>query len=180
MADPITTIGLATSAAGTLTSAAGTIIGAEEGSAAANSQAQNEILAGIYRQRALKMAADETRAASQRQGMAIDRERKNVMSRAKAIGAATGGGADPSVLNTIAKIDQEGEFQKAMALYAGENRAIGLMDEGRNALYGSYNRATALRSEAATTRRNAYLSAGGQILGGASTMFERYNRTRPR
>lgn len=163
---------------GTATSAAGTIMGADAANAASSSSRALDLIAAMRRQEALKQAADESRAVASREAFAIDRQKKDVIGKAKTIGAATGGGDDPSVINTIAGIDREGEYQKAMALYSGENRARGLEDEGRNAVIGAINNNKASEYEGAVRRRNALFSAGGTILSGASSIYDRYNPSR--
>ena len=68
------------------------------------------------------------------------------MSRGQAVAAASGGGAgDPTVVNLMAGVGQEGKYQSGVALYEGETRGRGLefdakirRMEGRQALFSGF------------------------------------------
>lgn len=100
--------------------------------------------AGEYNAAALERQAADERAASQRtadeQRLATDR----VISRQVAVGAASGAGAGPSLLDIIGDTAQAGEYRAQAERYAGESRARALRDrgaiarwEGDNAFRGS-------------------------------------------
>jgi hypothetical protein len=100
--------------------------------------------AGEYNEAALRRQATDEVAASQRsaheQRLATDR----VISRQVAVGAASGAGAGPSLLDIIGDTAQAGEYRAQAERYAGESRARALRDrgaiarwEGDNAFRGS-------------------------------------------
>lgn len=174
------TIGLIAGGLGTALEAGGTILGANSSAAALEAQRPYDMLSAAYRAQSLKYAADESRAASQRQAFALGQQKDQALSRARAVAAASGAGAtDTTVGNIEAGLENQGEFQKAMAIFAGENRARGLEDESRNALIAGVNRSSVNQYQADTLRSNAPLQAAGTILSGASTVASRYGRRIP-
>lgn len=146
MADPI---GIGLLAASTAISAAGTIAG---GAAEASN----------YKFQAAQMEqrAGQERAIAQREANEERRQGDLAASRARAVGAASGGGVD---FNRIGDIAMEGERNALMALYDGEERARGAeMD------------AASSRMSARNARTASYFSAAGTIARGASSMYEKY------
>jgi hypothetical protein len=89
---------------------------------------------------------------------------KNLMSRARAVAAASGAGAsDPTVTNLMADIDTQGEVNYLNALYSGDTTARGL------------------RTGAATARRTgkaaqsaSRINAASTGLGGATSWYAKY------
>lgn len=151
--DPVT-IGLGAMALGTVLSAGSQLKAGDEADAA-----------GKYNQAALNTQANNEEAASQRQ--AIDKRRQAALasSRAQAVAAASGGGAsDTTVVNTIADIEGQGEFQALSDLYNGAERGSQLRQQGAMARYEGRQAQKASRVQAATT-----------VLSGASSMFTKYN-----
>lgn len=146
-------IPLALMAAGTALSAGGTIVGA-------NSQAK-ELRAEAGQ---LEQQAGQDRASSQRTAAEQKRQARLLASRAQAVGAATGGGLDPTVVNTIANIEGEGELRALTALFDGE-------EEARS----GEMQAAARRREAKTVKKAALFGAGGQILQAGATMYSRFS-----
>ena len=142
---------------GGLISAAGSIVGG----IAANNQAKAQA-------KALEVRAGEERAVSQREAIRRSKEAKLVMSRGQAVAASSGGGAgDPTVVNLMAGIGQEGAYQKNVALYTGETRGRGLefdakirRMEGRQALFAGF------------------INGAGSILNGFSS-FSQYQSSPP-
>lgn len=120
---------------GALVGAAGSIIGG----IAANNQAKAQA-------QAMEVRAGEERASSQREAIRRSKEAKMVLSRQQAVAAASGGGAaDPTVVNLMADVAQEGAYQSGAALYEGETRGRGLEYDakltrlqGRQALFGGF------------------------------------------
>ena len=93
-------LGLGAGAVGTGLSAAGTIMGANQQASASKRQRPIDLINGIYRSQALKYAADEARAAGQRQAIGETTQKDLALSKAQSVAAASGGGAsDPSVVN---------------------------------------------------------------------------------
>lgn len=123
---------------GTVASVAGTIFSglqAFTGMQTANAQAKAEAQQGLYQQKVADQNAGQERAASQR--VALDERRKATIasSRAKALGAAGGGGSDPTVVNLVGDINTQGEYNALTALYTGEDRARSYEQGGDLAAY---------------------------------------------
>ena len=143
---------IALAVGGAAISGAGTIIGAHDKDKALRKEAlQLERQAGIER------------AASQRKAMEEKRQARLVASRAQAVGAATGGALDPTVVNAMADIEGEGEFRALTALYEGEEEARGLEAQ-----------AVARRKEGKNAKKASYFQAAGSILSAGSTLADRY------
>ena len=150
-------IPLALLAAGTAISAGGSIIGANSDAKELRSQAaQLDAQAGLERASSQRAAIDEKRQA------------RLVTSRGLAIAAASGGGADdPSVVNALAGISGEGEYRAMTALYNGDQTAAGMEAD-----------AAAKRRGAKSVKTAGWLKAGGSILSGSSSMYDRYSPPR--
>lgn len=140
-------------AAGSLLSAGGSIIGANAEAKEMRMQAdQLEANAGLERASSQRAAMDEKRSA------------RLTASRALAVAAASGGGADdPTVVNTIAGIEGEGEYRALTALYNGDQQAEGMEAEAK-----------ARRRGAKSTKTAGLLKAGSTILSGASSIYGKY------
>ncbi len=74
----------------------------------------------------------------------------------------------------MAGIEAQGEFQKAMAMFAPEVEARELETASQNALIGAVNRDAATGYQAATTRRRGRQEAFGTILSGAGSALKKY------
>lgn len=111
---------LALNDADSITAATGDIMGGishvqfgEQAKASADFQAEQ-----------LRQNAGQVQASSQRQAFEADRQTQYANSKALAMAAASGGGAsDPTVVNLIARNAGEGAYQKAIALYGGDDKA---------------------------------------------------------
>jgi hypothetical protein len=174
------------SALGSVVSAGGTLMGAnaeaqglESQAAMLNAQRFNQLLAGKYKAQELRQAGNEALASSQREAMDFSRNKDLLLSRARV--AAGGGSGDTSVINTMAGIEQQGEFQKAMALYGGENKRRGLNWEADNAILEARNNDLAtqyqtgmLGYKANATRSMAPWSAAGTLMSGAGSALNQY------
>lgn len=194
MADPFTWGALATGAGAAL-SAGGTIMGANDAAqgAYANQRyvAQNIPAAlnrGIYAHQQLQQQANETRAAATRDASMASRKTDYIIGAGRATAAASGGNAtDTSVVSQLGSAQQQGDFEKLMSLYAGENKARGLEYEGQNALIDAHNaaRGDLYSADSAAYRarlgqRNAVLGAGGTLLGAAGSLGTQYAGIRAR
>lgn len=108
--------------------------------------------------------AKAVQAESQREALLERKKAKNLMSRARAVSAASGAGAsDPTVTNILADIETQGEVNYLNALYSGDTVARGL------------------RSGAATSRRQgraartaSQLNAASTGMAGATSWWEKY------
>jgi hypothetical protein len=133
-------------------------------------QAGGTILSSNAQARELNLQADQLstqagseHATSQRRAMEERRQARLASSRALALSAAGGGADDPSVINAIAGIDQEGEYRALTALYEGNDAAAGLEAE-----------AAARRRGAKSTKTAGLIKAGSTILSAGSSLYSRY------
>lgn len=86
------------------------------------------------------------------------------MSRARAVAAASGAGADdPTVLDLTSAIDFAGEYDVAAALYEGTARNTDLS-----------NRARVTRFNGSQAQTAGYLKAGSTVLDTARSMSMKY------
>jgi hypothetical protein len=90
-------IPIALAVGATALQAGGTIIGANAEAKSLRSEAAQ-----------LDAMAGQDRASSQREAVEQRRQARLLQSRALAVGAATGGAMDPTVVNTIADLEGEG------------------------------------------------------------------------
>ena len=167
---------------GTGLSAGSTLMGANASASASDASRYSDLLTGVYRKQSLDWAADEAQATGQRQAEQITQQKNLLQSKAQAVAAGSGAGADDTtVQNLEGGIESQGEYQKLMSMYQGNERASGLRDEGNNALIGAINKSNADDYSARMTRANAPLTAVGTLLSGASTLAGRFsnNRTIP-
>ena len=115
-------IPFALQAAGTLMS----ISGARSGARASRASARARQKAKEFEAAQLEQNAGQAIAASQRVAAERRRQAMLVQSRALAVAAAGGGGVgenDTSFLNLMAKTAGRGEYDAAVALYEGEDKA---------------------------------------------------------
>lgn len=99
------------------------IFGARQQMASADEQRE----AAGFSAEQMRQQAGQFEATSQRDAFFEDRTSKILQSNALAAAAASGGGAsDPTVVNIIAGIAQEGGYRKAVSLYQGADRARAL------------------------------------------------------
>lgn len=112
----------------------------------------------------LKSQATAAQAESQREA-AIERKRaRNLMSRAQALAAASGGGTDNiTVENILTDIGTQGEVHALNALYSGNSTARGLR-----------RGAQAARNEGNASRRAGYMGAASTALDGGVSWYEKY------
>lgn len=133
-------------------------VGAIQSGNAANAAAQFE--AKQMDQRALA-----EQAASQREANEERRQKELVLSRARAVGAASGGGVDYDLMGDI---EEEGEFRALTAMWGGDERAAGLRMQ-----------ADSRRVEGQSRKRASRIQAGATLLGGVGeTLYEKYNPNR--
>lgn len=165
--DPITLTAL--TVAGGALSAGGTIMGGNA-AAAAGESSRNE---SYFKAAQEDQAAQESRAASQRDSLEKGRQTQLVLSKLQAEAAAGGGGADdPGVLNLAGDIAGRGEYESLMDMFKGENRARGLQDEA----VGSRMSGDAALAEGKAKQNASYMSAAGTIIGTAGSAYKTYNK----
>lgn len=104
--------------------------------------------------------ANEEKAAAQRVAIQRQREARVLLSRQQAVAAASGGTAtDPTVLDLVGDTAAEGDYQKDTALYEGNVRAAGLLDQ-----------AAIDRARARQARFAGFINAGSTMLNGLSSV----------
>lgn len=141
--------------AGTALSAGGSILGANAEARALREQAAQ-----------LDAEAMTDRASSQRRMIEEKRQGRLAQSRAVAVAAASGGGADdPSIVNAVADLEGDSEYRALSALYEGETAA-----RSKEA------QAAANRRGAKAVKTAGVIKAVGSVLSTGSSMFDRYGK----
>jgi hypothetical protein len=95
--------------------------------------------AGQYNADALDRQATDEVAGAQRASHERRVDTERVLSRARALGAASGAGSGPSLLDIMGDTVQAGEYRAQAEQYAGEARARSLRDRGRIARWEGEN-----------------------------------------
>lgn len=129
------------------------------------------ILGGFAKSKSLKGEAKQLdanagleRAMSQREAMEERRQARLLNSRALAVAAASGGGADdPTVVNIMADIEGEGEYRALTALFNGEASARGLENQAR-----------AKRVSARNAKIGGIIEGASSLLGAGASLKDRY------
>lgn len=154
--DPVTAVMIGASALGTIVSAGGQLAAGDQ-----QKQAQD------YQSDLAKRNALAVEATSQRQAVEERRKAAFAVSRARALAAASGGGAtDPTVLNVEAGIGAQGEYNALSRLFTGSDEATNLRNQARLNRY--------MGQQAQST---AGVQAVGTIIGGigdAAGMYAKY------
>jgi hypothetical protein len=114
--------------------------------------------------RARDEEANAEAAEGQRAALIERRKAKNLMSRARAVAAASGAGvSDPTVVNQMTDIETQGEVNALNAMYAGRTAERG------------YRRGAAIaRNEADASQTAGYLGAASTALDGATSWMDKY------
>jgi len=114
--------------------------------------------------RAREEEANAEAAESQRAALIERKKARNLMSRARAVAAASGGGvSDPTVVNQLADIETQGELNALNAMYSGNTAARG------------YRRGAAIaRNEGRAEQTAGYLGAASTALDGANSWYDKY------
>ena len=160
---------------GTLVSAFGSIFSGNAQSKAAKAAAKNTKNAAKFEAAQYNQAAGQERASSQRAAIEARRQGRLKQSRAVAVAAASGAGAsDPTVMNIIADLAGEGEYNALTALYNGEESARGLEMKAKAAMFQGKSDASAYKSMSKAYKTNGYLEGVGTMLSGSASFFEKY------
>lgn len=134
---------------GTVLSTAGALAGGIAAKNAADFEAEQ-----------LEKKANTERAVASRKVAEQARQKELVLSRAKTVGATSGGGQD---YNLLGDLEEEGTYRQLVALWEGENAAQGLQDQARASRAGGRARRTA-----------GVMTAFDRLLGGANSLAEKY------
>lgn len=132
------------------------------GAAYQQANAQKTQLEAVARAR--EEEANAEAAEGQRAAIIERKKARNLMSRARAVAAASGAGAsDPTVVNQLTDIETQGEMNALNAMYAG-----------RTAERGYRQGAAIARNEADAAQTAGYLGAASTALDGSTSWFDKY------
>jgi hypothetical protein len=156
-------------AAGAVLSTVGTIVSANDAASAARAEGKQAQQVGDWQAAQARQAAGQERASAQRQAELSRKEGRLAVSRARALAAGSGGGAnDPTVQRIYGDLSSQAEMNAMNALWEGEESATGLeMQAGAAEFEGSAaNQAGKIKSRA--YRRAGYIGAAGNMLSSSS------------
>ncbi len=142
-------LGQVLSVGGTALSTIGQIQSANAQKAAADFNARQLEAAGKAEEASASLAAQEAR-----------RQKELQISRARAVGAASGGGQDYALLGDL---EEDGELRALTALWEGKERAA-----------GRYNQASATRFEGKQLKRAGIFGAATNALTQGATFYDKY------
>lgn len=168
-------------------SAAGTLLGGYneyrsgmDSAAAIDAQRPFDIINSTNRAQELKGAADTALAGAQRQAMARTQDKELLLSKSRAVAAASGGGTtDATVVNQEARIEQQGAFNKALEMFGGLEEFNQLNYASQNALLEGANTYNAKGVASSRARSAARLQAVGTFLSNAGAGLYKYRRRLP-
>jgi len=161
-------IGMAGSAIGAM----GTIGAAKAQAKAARAQQWNDFNAAIYEQKVLQNQANEQRASSQQTSIWLGKQKDLAQSKLQANAAFGGGSATDTTVGQLGgQLQQVGQYQKGMTMYAGESRARGLEDAGVAGVYRAVNQGNMDVWKADQNAKAARMSAMGSLIGSAGGLF---------
>lgn len=123
----------------------------------------------------MRQQAGQERALAQRQAYEQQQEGRIVASRARALAAASGGGAsalDPTVLDIYSGIAGESEYRALSALYAGESR-------GQNLEYSARLAKATGQMQAQNSIMSGLTSGLSTIASAGSSLYGRYATSPP-
>lgn len=177
LAPAIGTLGTTATIVGTGVSAVGTI-------AAGRAQARQAQAAGLagkqaadYEAAQLEMRGKEEQAAAQREAEEYRRRKELALSTGQARAAASGFSAtDPTALALADEIAKYGTLQEQLATYGGTSRRAGLEAAATGERFSGQSAYEAGLKTAKSIRRGSYFDAASTILGGVSTLADKYDR----
>lgn len=157
---------------------------AERQAQAAELNAKRQAEASEFEAQQLDQMAGQERAASQHRAQEERRRSDILQSRARAVAAASGGGAsDPTVVDIISDLAGEGEYLAATHIFEGQEAArrarmgaAGARFEGRTALEGGGLVSTGLRASGAAARSLSRYNIGATIFGNAASAYGMYGK----
>jgi hypothetical protein len=155
--------------AATAASIAASVMGAKAQNDAARANAKAGEEAALANQKQMDYAAGQELAAGQHEAVAKRKKADLMLSRARAVSAASGGGPLDETL--MAGIVGAGETDAGYSTYASTERAKGLQYRGQAGLVEATNRGNA---EVANARAQGNASILGSVAKGASSMFSSF------
>lgn len=176
--EPLVLGSMAASTGGTLLGAYGEYKSGMDEAAAVDASRPYDIINAANRAQGLKYAGDTALAGSQRQALARAQDKELLLSKSRAMAAAGGGATDTSVINNEALIERQGEFNKAMELFGGQEAFNQANYEAQNALLEGVNTYNAKGVQASRARSAAKMQALGTLLQGGASTLDRFGRTK--
>lgn len=138
---------------------------------AANEAGKAQQNAAEFNARQLEVNAGQQRASAQRQMIEDVRQKTLAQSRAQAVAAAQGASSlDPSIIDIMGGLENEGRYNAAVTMYEGENAARGL--EG-DATASRYEGAQA-RAAGKAAKRAGTMAAIGKLVSGGADIYNKY------
>lgn len=172
MADPVTIMIVGSTILGAF--------GQIQAGKAADAQGKAQQQQAEFEAQQRESVAGQERANAQRKSIEAQRDKRLVMSRARAVSASSGAGADDAgLVGILGDLEQEGEYNAGVALYEGEERARSLETGASISRYEG----TQARLAGKQAKKSSFLSAGTTILSGmasagknskSTSMFEKY------
>ena len=116
-------------------------------------------------------SAGQERAKSHRVAEEQRRLSSVVQSRARAVAGASGGGVtDPTVVDITSELAGEGEYRALTAMYEGEDRARGIINQGQADAYTARQKGQA----GFVSGMSSAFSGATSMLSGGSSLFDKY------
>lgn len=132
---------------------------------AARQEGKQRQQAANYEAAQLEQNAGQQQAAAQREAAEERKRAQLAQSRALALAAASGAGAsDPTVVDIIGDLAQEGSYRSMMQLYQGEDNARLLRQQAATKRYGGE-----------IARQAGKTNAIASILKGGSSLMSKYS-----
>lgn len=121
----------------------------------------------------LEQNAGQAIAASQRDAIEVKRQSDLLESRAVAVAASSGGSvSDTTTTSLLATLDNYAAYEKAVALYSGEDKARAMRVQAKASRYEGW-----MAEELGGLKSDAYRTAGiATALGSGASMYEKYGR----
>jgi hypothetical protein len=156
-----------------IASAGVTAVGTIAAGNAKAAQAEAEAQAADFQARQLDVQAKDARAVGQRDMLEARRKKELALSSLQARAGSSGFSAtDPTALALADEIERYGTHQEQMAQYGG---TVGARDASLSAA-GKRFSASVSRDMAPRYEAMGYMGAAGTILGGVSTLADKYAR----
>jgi len=147
---------VATSSTGALLSAGGTILS----TVGAIQQGNQAASMAKYQARLADKRANEELAAGIKKAQGETRAARLAISRARAVGAASGGGLD---IELMADLEEEGTLRSMNAIWEGQTAYNDTKQQGAEALFTGKSK-----------KRASLINAGSTLLGGGASLMEKY------
>ncbi len=165
--------------AGAGVTAVGQIASGQAQAAQARESGRATAQAAEFEAAQLDIRAKEERAASIQEKNQIRRQKQLALSKGQARAAASGFEAtDPTSLAKQDEIERFGTLQEQFALFGGESRASSLKLSAEARRFSGASALSAGNLSASALNSAGTFSAGGTILGGVGSIFNRFSQRR--